>query len=321
MNRRPSDVDARLMAWLEEGPTSGPEEVLSRTFARARSTRQDRVWLRRLTQPTRFHAMNSMLKVAAVAAFALADRRHDRAARTRHRCGSRPIAVAEPVGHPVPPEPEALPAATYSGPLLAGRAERWTVTVPEGWEKFYEIIWSDLGTPGTYLDSGGPGEVAFGWWQVDNVFTDPCHWQDSLADPPVGPTVDDLTTAFAEQVGRDGSGPTDVTFGGVPAKRVELSLPADLDVTTCDEGVYREFLGAGESLTLPEDNSEKPHMAGRTDVLYVLDIDGSRWLMRTWRHPESSAEDLAEMEAMLASIRIHAPAPSPAASASPAPGE
>ena len=42
MNRRPSDVDARLIAWLEEGPSNGPEEVLSRTFARARSTRQDR---------------------------------------------------------------------------------------------------------------------------------------------------------------------------------------------------------------------------------------------------------------------------------------
>jgi WD40 repeat protein len=68
MSRRPSDIDARLAAWLEEGPTSGPEEVLSRTFARARSTRQDRVRLRRLTHPTRSQTMNSMLKVAAVVA-------------------------------------------------------------------------------------------------------------------------------------------------------------------------------------------------------------------------------------------------------------
>ena len=101
---------------------------------------------------------------------------------------------------------------------------------------------------------------------------------------------------------------------------IELSIPADLDVTTCDEGVYREFLGPGKSLSLPEDvDPAKPHMAGRTDVLYVLDIGGTRWLMRTWRHPESSAEDVAEMEAMLASIVIEAPAPSPTASASPGP--
>ena len=50
---------------------------------------------------------------------------------------------------------------------------------------------------------GGPGEVALGWWLVDNVFTDPCHWKDSLAYPPVGPSVDDLAAAFAAQVGRD----------------------------------------------------------------------------------------------------------------------
>ena len=107
MNRRPSDVDARLIAWLEEGPTSGPEEVLSRTFARARSTRQDRVRLHRLTQPTRFQPMNSMLKVAAVAVLALAvgvtvlPRGPDIGA------APAPIAVAEPVGGSAPARPGA----------------------------------------------------------------------------------------------------------------------------------------------------------------------------------------------------------------------
>jgi hypothetical protein len=314
MNRRPSDIDARLVAWLEEGPTSGPEEVLSRTFARARSTRQDRVWLDRLTKPTRFHAMNSMLKVAAVAAFVLAvsvtilPRGPD--------IGAAPAPSPSPSPSAVPfPYPGALAPGTYSGLLGAGR---WTVTVPEGWEWFFDILWSDLGTLGTYLDPGGPGEVAFGWWDVANVFTDPCDWKDSVADPPVGPTVDDLATAFAEQVGRAGV-MTDVTFGGYPAKRIELSVPADFDVATCDEGVYHEFLSPGEALppAVKAVDPAKPHMAGRTDVLYILDLDGTRWMMRTWHHPESSPEDLAEMEAMLASIRIDAPAPSPAASASP----
>lgn len=76
MNRPPSDpptsdIEARLATWLEEGPTSGPDEVLSSTFARARSTRQDRVWLDRFTRRKRFLTMNSTLKIAAVAAFAL----------------------------------------------------------------------------------------------------------------------------------------------------------------------------------------------------------------------------------------------------------
>jgi hypothetical protein len=72
MSRRPSDFDARLAAWLEEGPTSGPEEVLSKAFARARSMRQDRVWLRRIPLPMRFQTMKPMITFTAAAAVALA---------------------------------------------------------------------------------------------------------------------------------------------------------------------------------------------------------------------------------------------------------
>jgi len=66
---RPSDIDARLAAWLEEGPTRGPEEVLSRGLARVRSTRQDGGWRHRSTAPLlRSRPMGTMLKVGAVTA-------------------------------------------------------------------------------------------------------------------------------------------------------------------------------------------------------------------------------------------------------------
>ena len=67
MSRRPSDIDARLAAWLDDGPSHGPEEVLSRALAQARSTRQDRVWLDRFPLSTRFQHMNTMIRFAAVA--------------------------------------------------------------------------------------------------------------------------------------------------------------------------------------------------------------------------------------------------------------
>ena len=138
----------------------------------------------------------------------------------------------------------------------------------------------------------------------------------SLSDPPVGPTVDDLAIAFGAQVGRFGSWRPEVVFGGYPAKRIDLSVPPDLDVATCDEGVYRELLEPGESLTLPE-GFETPNINGLLSVLYILDVDGTRWMMRTWHRPETSEEDLAELEAMLASIRIDPPAPIPSLSPSP----
>ena len=123
--------------------------------------------------------------------------------------------------------------ARIRAPLGTGQ---WTVTVPEGWEGFYDVIWTDLdGRPTTDARRTRRGRVRLGDAPV-NVFTDPCHWKDSLADPPVGPTVDDLVNAFLESPDATVSGRPTWSLGGYPAKRFELSLQADLDVTTCDEG-------------------------------------------------------------------------------------
>lgn len=48
MNGRPSSAESRLNAWLDEGPTSGPDDVLAAAHARARSTRQTPGWWLRL---------------------------------------------------------------------------------------------------------------------------------------------------------------------------------------------------------------------------------------------------------------------------------
>jgi hypothetical protein len=219
----------------------------------------------------------------------------------------------DPSASPVP-EAVALEPGTYHGPMVGGLPGEWTVTVPDGWEKFYEILWKDLDGVADYRDLGGPGEVALGWWTVDNVFTDPCHWKDSLADPPVGPSVDDLVDALANQAGRTSSGPaTDVILGGQPAKRIELLVESGADPATCDEGVSRDFLYPGESLDIgqPELLRALSPIMGERIVLYVLDLAGTRWLLRTWHAPDASAQDLADLEAMLASIRVDIPTQGP----------
>ena len=144
MNRRPSDIDARLAAWLEEGPTSGPEEVLSRTFARARSTRQDRVWLHRLTLPTRSHAMNTTLKFATIAVLVLAVGIAIGPFRPRSpNAAANPSPSPSPVASPTAPlllpmSLGPLDAGTYSlgSPTrpLDSPLNRMTATVPEGWQ-------------------------------------------------------------------------------------------------------------------------------------------------------------------------------------------
>ena len=108
---------------------------------------------------------------------------------------------------------------------------------------------------------------------------------------------------------------TDVDLGGFPAKRVELTVPADLDVTKCDRGpnatgIIRFWPDPG-----PDENGGLCCSAvGSTDVVYVVDVAGERLAVVARHQSGSSAEDISELESILASFRIEAPPPSPSPS-------
>jgi hypothetical protein len=171
-----------------------------------------------------------------------------------------------------------------------------TFTVPAGWMSRYAI---------PHKDRGGPGEIAVGNWIIANVYADPCQWKGSLLSPAVGPTVDDLATALAAQKDRNATAPTDVMLGGYPAKRVELSIPADLDSATCDDGVIRTWVAPGDD---PANATVDPlnlgMHPGQLNVVYVVDVNGERLVIDTWHMPGTSAADLDELDAILASMRI-----------------
>ena len=208
-----------------------------------------------------------------------------------------PTPTAAPVAFP---QPTALAAGTYFWDVGSGSPVRFTFAVPDGWTNRNDII---------RKDHNGPGEVALGLWIVTNTYADPCRWQESLLDPPVGPTVEDLATALVDQVGRNATAPTDVVVGGYPATRIELSVPADLDIATCDNGYYRDWLGEGESHSRnPDLDAVNPNnvlfRSGQVNVVYILDVDGARIVINTWHMPGTSDADLAELEAILASVII-----------------
>src|SRR5262249_56700001 len=46
--RRPTPIDSRLYAWLQEGPSSGPDDGLADALARVHSVHQRPAWLARL---------------------------------------------------------------------------------------------------------------------------------------------------------------------------------------------------------------------------------------------------------------------------------
>jgi hypothetical protein len=213
-----------------------------------------------------------------------------------------PTAVAGTATPSGPPAPSAIDAAVRlsgNGSLAAGRyyldnrhftnASRLTFTVPAGWttEEYGEL----------YKDRDEPGEVKFITWVLTHVFSDVCQWG-TLVD--VGTTVDELVTALMEQEGREALAPTSVTVGGFPAKRLELTVPADLDTATCTNGVLRYWPAPGPDLS-DGDCCAPP---GSTDWVYVVDVAGNRLVVVARQHPGSSVENRAELQGVVDSIEI-----------------
>lgn len=209
------------------------------------------------------------------------------------------IVPAVPAQTPTPPTmttpatsgPQPLPS---SGPIEPGTyvlepsfpaaaASSVELTVPEGWAVEDGRVGRNLGTP---------AEVSVSFWTPLGAYADGCSWESA----EVMRYLPGETGWFAH-FPREASEPTNVTLGGRPAIRVELRVSDDLDPAACDRGEYRSWYDwDGRAAT--------HHAAGQTDVAYVLDADGVGLLVDAASRPGSSAQDLAELAAVLDSLVI-----------------
>ncbi len=185
---------------------------------------------------------------------------------------------------PVPPGPYVLAADNANGvPSL-----RIAFTVPaDGWDS-----WG----PGVSKDGGG--SVGLGFVKVANLYADPCHRSHGRLYPAVGPTVDDLAGALANQPGIQANAPTDVTVDGFAGKYVELRVDPAVDFSSCDDDLF----SAG--WITPSGDSVPVLGEGQVSQFRVIDVDGVRLVITTWYFPEASAKDRAELEALVDSIQI-----------------
>ena len=156
------------------------------------------------------------------------------------------------------------------------------------------------------------GHVGISITTVTNLVRQGCR-DHSWADPPVGPSVDDLATALADLAPfKVTSQPRDVTAFGYSGKHLELTVP-DLPVkevgddrlfTGCEEGTLKSWVSfvdtAEEGDAFYGYNGEP----GRTEAFWILDVDGTRLMIEANWSPASPREDVAEMRAILDSIRI-----------------
>ena len=174
----------------------------------------------------------------------------------------------------------------------------------------YEIPaegWSMWIGAGKFNDDDGHVSVSI--TTVVNLVSEGCV-DHSWADPPVGPSVDDLAAVLADLAPFEvTSAPKDVTIYGYRGKHMELTVP-DLPVS----GDARRFTGCMggqlKSWVAPIDTAEPGDAyygytgPGYREEFWILDVEGTRLIIAAERSPGSPPDDLAELLAVLDSIRI-----------------
>jgi hypothetical protein len=275
------DTTRIVRSWLEEGATELPDRVLDGVLDQLATTPQRRAsWLAR-----RFPEMNNTAKLvlaaAAVLVVAFVGVRF-LSPGTAGVGGPGASATATPTATPGPLGPGVQEPGTY----LLVHDLNVAITVPSGWE--------NVDGRGVRKETASGDSVVVVFWpfeaDLQEVYTDPCAWSSTVIEPPVGPTVDDLANALASQSMRGDPVPTDVTIDGYQGKLLEMTVPSDLDLGTCDGGEFRSWLG-------------RFHQGpGQTDRVFIIDVDGERRVLIAHHMPDATAEELAEQQEVLDSI-------------------
>ena len=220
---------------------------------------------------------------------------------------NRPSHCSNHVVHGGPPTSAPVVRSDFpaSGPVEAGTyripASAWsvadvTLTMPDGWE---------TGSfPGASKLSDTDDELYFSFMTVDEIFSDPCvgsapeEWE--LME--VGPSVDDLVEALLAQPHTVATGPVDTTLGGLPAKRIDLTVADDPETATCNTDVPGNLQiwhsdPVADWFVLSGDG---------TASVYILDVNGERQVLVTQYLAGSTTEDINELQDIIDTIRFDA---------------
>jgi hypothetical protein len=147
-------------------------------------------------------------------------------------------------------------------------------------------------TKGDHGNSPPDFGALFLWYGITGLYTAPCQWTGTFVNP--GDTVAAWATALAGLSGFDTTEPTDVTIGGHPGKRVQLTVPADATLSGCVQNEYRSFDGRYYQLN------------GQVDDIWMVDVDGKTLMIRTTYDPDTSEASRAELTQMVEGMEINA---------------
>jgi hypothetical protein len=163
------------------------------------------------------------------------------------------------------------------------------ITLPEGWFNY----------DGWLVSKGDkvPFPMLVSFWDVVQVYPTPCEWAGKPMVSP-GTDVDGLASALAAQPLRNATAPTDIEVAGFRGKFLELSVPSNIDFDDCDEGYFESWTAKGWA---SDRSQQRP---GQVDRIWILDVEGQRLVVDAAYLPEATAQDRAELESIVDSIRF-----------------
>jgi hypothetical protein len=271
MNHSP-DVDLVLRDYFADDGLTAPDYILDVVEGRIGRQPQRRSWglpwRNPMSTPVKLAAGLAAVIVVAVLSYNLLPGQGD--------VGRRP--TAPPTTAPTT-APTSSPLPIRDGALTEGRYQMEAfglsivADVPEGW----------YGAPTPFLTSTAEfneDNVLITLMRVDGLYSDACHWDldgSGLAAQPgdveVGPSVDDLVDALRANTSYTASTPIPVTFGSYQGQTLELQLPGDDVLSTCDREAedatgssYFVFPGAGIYAQGPDNRWQ----------LYIVEVEGTR---------------------------------------------
>ena len=139
----------------------------------------------------------------------------------------------------------------------------------------------------------GSGSLWINASLVAHVYADSCHWKGSSVEAP---TVRDVMGKLLTQLGHETSPAPETHLGIFKAQRLDLSVPASFDATTCDDGVLGLWDTPAGKRTLD---------SGATVQVYVAEVDGVTLVLTAGYRTEDATPDLlAEINSLLTTLRV-----------------
>jgi hypothetical protein len=320
-------LERAARSWLEAGPTEAPDRAVEAALVRIQTTPQERD----LRSPWRLPKMNTPVRVVTAAvigvlavggALFMLGRPGPSAVGGRVPSPTPVLSVAPSQATPAPSTatspsntgPPALPngplaAGTYvSTPFAAGKPYTScmtppqpgcseseddsigvTLTVPDGWAGVDSAVWLAA------EENSAPAGAALGFSRGGWLHSDPCVTAAQVTagvkpDVAVGPSVDAFANALADHPLLGATDPVAVTLGGYSGKYVDLQLPTDL--TGCATSYY------------PWEPGIYAQGPGHRWRLWILDVNGVRFVIAAMDYAGTSSQHKAELQAMVDSVQI-----------------